>query len=74
MHRNTARIMAGGQPVSWLGANFWSRTGGPLMWRSCDLAAHARVRRPAVTLDPFGIMIFSVTGRAPQFPISAEPQ
>jgi len=29
---------------------------------------------PAVTLDPFGIMIFSVTGRAPQFPISAEPQ
>src|ERR1700749_2225093 len=21
-------------PVFWLGANFWSRTGGPLMWRS----------------------------------------
>ena len=29
---------------------------------------------PAVTLDPFGIKIFSVTGRGPQFPISAEPQ
>jgi endo-1,4-beta-mannosidase len=30
--------MAGGKPVSWLGANFWSRTGGPLMWRSYDPA------------------------------------
>lgn len=27
---------ARGEPVSWLGANFWSRTGGPLMWRSYD--------------------------------------
>jgi endo-1,4-beta-mannosidase len=23
-------------PVSWLGANFWSRLGGPLMWRTFD--------------------------------------
>jgi endo-1,4-beta-mannosidase len=38
MRRNTARIMADGQPVSWLGANFWSKTGGPLMWRSYDPA------------------------------------
>lgn len=30
--------MVGRQPVSWLGANFWSRTGGPLMWRSYDPA------------------------------------
>jgi endo-1,4-beta-mannosidase len=36
MHRNAARLKAGGQPVSWLGANFWSRTGGPLMWRNYD--------------------------------------
>jgi endo-1,4-beta-mannosidase len=36
MHRNSAPIMAGGQPVNWLGANFWSRTGGPLMWRNYD--------------------------------------
>src|SRR5579875_3608143 len=45
MRRNTARVMAAGwstpagesgKPVSWLGANFWSRTGGPLMWRSYD--------------------------------------
>lgn len=36
MHRNFARIAAGGEPVHWLGANFWSRTGGPLMWRNYD--------------------------------------
>ena len=28
--------MAGGRPVSWVGANFWSRTGGPFMWRGYD--------------------------------------
>jgi endo-1,4-beta-mannosidase len=38
MRRNTLRIIADGQPISWLGANFWSRTGGPLMWRSYDPA------------------------------------
>jgi endo-1,4-beta-mannosidase len=36
MHRNSATITAGGRPVNWLGANFWSRTGGPLMWRNYD--------------------------------------
>jgi endo-1,4-beta-mannosidase len=30
--------MTGGAPANWLGANFWSRTGGPLMWRSYDPA------------------------------------
>ncbi|MEE1801281.1 cellulase family glycosylhydrolase [Streptomyces sp. NPDC101062] len=34
MPRPAARISAGGHPVTWIGANFWSRTGGPLMWRS----------------------------------------
>ena len=38
MHRNTPRVTAGGTPLNWLGANFWSRTGGPLMWRSYDPA------------------------------------
>ena len=38
MRRNAAKIIAGGQPVTWLGANFWSRTGGPLMWRNYDPA------------------------------------
>jgi endo-1,4-beta-mannosidase len=36
MHRNSAKVTIGGQPVNWLGANFWSRSGGPLMWRSYD--------------------------------------
>src|SRR3984957_6216436 len=34
MHRNTAKITTAGGPACWLGANFWSRTGGPLMWRN----------------------------------------
>jgi endo-1,4-beta-mannosidase len=36
MLRNSARLTADGNPVSWLGANYWSRTGGPLMWRHYD--------------------------------------
>ncbi len=36
MHRNTAKITTAGGPACWLGANFWSRTGGPLMWRNYD--------------------------------------
>jgi len=34
MRRATPRL----DGPSWLGANFWSRTGGPLMWRSYDPA------------------------------------
>ncbi|MBV9451208.1 MAG: beta-mannosidase [Streptosporangiaceae bacterium] len=36
MRRNSAKLIAGTHPVTWLGANFWSRTGGPLMWRNYD--------------------------------------
>jgi endo-1,4-beta-mannosidase len=36
VRRDTARVMTSGGPAFWLGANFWSRTGGPLMWRSYD--------------------------------------
>ena len=32
-------LLLGGRP--WLGANFWSRTGGPLMWRRYDPAVVA---------------------------------
>jgi len=28
MHRNFAKVSRGGTPISWLGANFWSRAGG----------------------------------------------
>src|ERR1022692_870037 len=48
MHRNSAKISTDGQPVCWLGANFWSRTGGPLMWRNYDpqvVSAELRVLR-----------------------------
>lgn len=31
MHRPSHSL-----PTRWLGANFWSRTGGPLMWRNYD--------------------------------------
>src|SRR3984957_1511512 len=36
MHRDTARIYAQGRQVPWRGATFWSRAGGPLMWRTYD--------------------------------------
>jgi endo-1,4-beta-mannosidase len=48
MQRNAAKITVGGEPVNWLGANFWSRTGGPLMWRNYDgptVTAELRVLR-----------------------------
>ena len=48
MHRNAAKLTSGGRPASWLGVNFWSRTGGPLMWRNYDseaIRAELRVLR-----------------------------
>jgi endo-1,4-beta-mannosidase len=36
MLRNTAKVVTAGGPVNWLGVNFWSRTGGSLMWRNYD--------------------------------------
>src|ERR1700742_1201955 len=54
MRRNTARVMTGGTPAKWLGANFWSRTGGPLMWRSYDPAVIVKelavLRRHGLTM------------------------
>ena len=47
MDRKLAKVTAGGQPVCWLGANYWSRTGGPLMWRSYD---------PAVAAEEVGVL------------------
>ncbi|QUH01392.1 beta-galactosidase trimerization domain-containing protein [Saccharopolyspora erythraea] len=38
MRRNSAKVRVDGEPAVWLGANFWSRTGGPLMWRNYDPA------------------------------------
>ncbi|GAA1366421.1 cellulase family glycosylhydrolase [Streptomyces beijiangensis] len=36
MERPAARLSSDHSPATWLGANFWSRNGGPLMWRSYD--------------------------------------
>lgn len=36
MQRNFAKVSVRNHPVAWLGANYWSRRGGPLMWRSYD--------------------------------------
>jgi len=36
MRRHATRLAVDGRPVRWLGANFWSRSGGPLMWRNYD--------------------------------------
>ncbi|MEW2544380.1 cellulase family glycosylhydrolase [Streptomyces sp. NPDC047002] len=36
MRRHTAHLTHDAAVLPWLGANFWSRTGGPLMWRDYD--------------------------------------
>jgi endo-1,4-beta-mannosidase len=36
LHRFSTKLTVAGEPVSWLGVNFWSRAGGPLMWRRYD--------------------------------------
>ncbi|MCG5217857.1 cellulase family glycosylhydrolase [Streptosporangium soli] len=36
MKRQSAKIGLPDDPQIWIGVNYWSRTGGPLMWRSYD--------------------------------------
>ncbi|QPP06457.1 cellulase family glycosylhydrolase [Streptomyces bathyalis] len=39
MQRNSAKLATPeGDPLLWVGVNYWSRTGGPLMWRNYDAA------------------------------------
>ncbi|HEX5190924.1 MAG TPA: cellulase family glycosylhydrolase [Streptosporangiaceae bacterium] len=52
MDRDSALIAGQDGPVTWLGANFWSRTGGPLMWRSYDPAT---VREELAVLRAHGL-------------------
>jgi beta-glucosidase len=52
VERNFAKVLVGGEPVAWLGANFWSRTGGPLMWRNYDPAV---VREELAVLAAHGL-------------------
>ncbi|MFJ2197861.1 cellulase family glycosylhydrolase [Streptomyces violaceusniger] len=48
MRRHSAQLIHNPAVLPWLGANFWSRTGGPLMWRDYDpetVRAELRVLR-----------------------------
>jgi len=36
MKRQARKIVVDGDPRVWIGVNFWSRVGGPLMWRHYD--------------------------------------
>ena len=36
LRRSFAKVTNSGMPVAWLGVNFWSRHGGPLMWTTYD--------------------------------------
>ena len=38
MKRSAAKVVVNGEPRTWIGVNFWSRVGGPLMWRQYDAA------------------------------------
>ncbi len=38
MKRQSARLSANDKPDIWIGVNFWSRVGGPRMWRDYDSA------------------------------------
>lgn len=36
MKRQSAKVVVNGQARNWLGVNYWSRRGGPRMWREYD--------------------------------------
>ncbi|MGQ4511229.1 cellulase family glycosylhydrolase [Streptomyces sp. DW26H14] len=52
MRRHTAQLTHDDAVLPWLGANFWSRTGGPLMWRDYDPAV---VREELAVLGDHGL-------------------
>jgi endo-1,4-beta-mannosidase len=52
MDRNFAKVSHAGKPVSWLGANFWSRAGGPRMWSRYDASV---VREELTVLRDHGL-------------------
>jgi endo-1,4-beta-mannosidase len=52
MRRHTVQLTHDAAVLPWLGANFWSRTGGPLMWRDYDPAV---VREELAVLGDHGL-------------------
>lgn len=54
MKRFHARLTHDPAVLPWLGVNFWSRTGGPLMWRSYDAGV---VREELAVLAEHGLAV-----------------
>ncbi|WP_329165381.1 cellulase family glycosylhydrolase [Streptomyces sp. NBC_01387] len=52
MQRHSAQLAHDPAVLPWLGANYWSRTGGPLMWRDYDPAV---VREELAVLREHGL-------------------
>ncbi|MFE2496912.1 cellulase family glycosylhydrolase [Streptomyces scopuliridis] len=52
MQRHSAHLTHDDHVLPWVGANFWSRTGGPLMWRDYDGAV---VREELAVLRDHGL-------------------
>lgn len=52
MERHSPLLTVDGAPAIWLGANFWSRSGGPLMWTRYDPAV---VRSELAVLAEHGL-------------------
>lgn len=54
MRRHSAKVTRDGNPQTWIGVNYWSATGGPLMWRNYDgdavAAELAQLRDHGITL------------------------
>ena len=54
IERPMSKLPEGTTPRLWLGANFWSRAGGPLMWRSFDAGV---VRNELLVLREHGLNV-----------------
>src|SRR3954463_10767083 len=52
MKRQSAKLMRDGEPVTWIGVNFWSRAGGPRMWAQFDAEI---VREELTIMRDFGM-------------------
>lgn len=54
MKRQSRTLSVDGQPQVWLGVNFWSRSGGPRMWRDYDPAV---VESELVAMKELGMTV-----------------
>jgi endo-1,4-beta-mannosidase len=54
MKRQAHKIVTGDGPQAWIGVNFWSRAGGPRMWRDYDKAT---VHEELTTMRSLGMTV-----------------